>query len=391
MGQVEAILARLQQAADDPNGYAEDWKQRTGRKVIGILPMNFPAELVHAAGALPVVIQENRDPITVGRSLIFEFYCGYTRSLTDQALIGQLDVFDGIFLVDHCVALLGAMDSIRFALPDTPVYLAQFTASMDEAWTPAEIRTKIDVLADRLVELCGIEVTEQELRRSIGLFNCDRQLLRQIYELRRNGAIDVTAAEMQLLVKSAMVMDVAEHLPAVEALLTALQEERAGARRGIRLHFSGHFCHAPRPELLALIEECGATVVDDDLFTGFRYIATDVPEMDDPRAALVRWYFDRNTNTPCSTRAQKTVDWERYLIDALQSNGASGVIILMPKFCEPHMLYYPELRKALLAHNIPHLLIETEHEGLALEMLRVRVEAFIEQIKRGVELTPEIA
>jgi benzoyl-CoA reductase/2-hydroxyglutaryl-CoA dehydratase subunit BcrC/BadD/HgdB len=52
----------------------------------------------------------------------------------------------------------------------------------------------------------------------------------------------------------------------------------------------------------------------------------------------------------------------------------------MAKFCEPHMLYYPELRKALDENKIPHLLVETEHEGLALEMLRTRVEALLETI-----------
>ena len=123
-------------------------------------------------------------------------------------------------------------------------------------------------------------------------------------------------------------------------------------------------------------------VVDDDLYTGFRYISTDVPELGDPVDALTRWYFDRNTNVPCATRAQKNVDWESYLLQSLQHSGAAGVVILMAKFCEPHMLYYPELRKALLRSKVPHLLIETEHEGLPAESIRVRMEAFLEQIRR---------
>ena len=55
----------------------------------------------------------------------------------------------------------------------------------------------------------------------------------------------------------------------------------------------------------------------------------------------------------------------------------------MAKFCEPHMLYYPELRKALDRSEIPHLLIETEHEGVPLETIRTRVETFLERIRRG--------
>ena len=60
----------------------------------------------------------------------------------------------------------------------------------------------------------------------------------------------------------------------------------------------------------------------------------------------------------------------------------------MAKFCEPHMLYYPELRKALDEHGVPLLLIETEHEGMPIENLRTRMETFIERIRRQHALTP---
>jgi benzoyl-CoA reductase subunit C len=135
MRDVQAAIAALTEIADAPQAYAEDWKQRRGGKVVGIFPMNFPAEIVHAAGALPMVVQASREAITVGRNLLPEFYCAYTRSITDQAAKQRFDVFDGFFLVDHCVALLGAVDGIRFELPDKPMFLAQYTASMDEPWT----------------------------------------------------------------------------------------------------------------------------------------------------------------------------------------------------------------------------------------------------------------
>ena len=373
------LLTRI---AEDPHAYAMGWKEKHQRKVIGTFPMNFPAELVHAAGALPVVVQDDRAPITLGRTLMYEFYCGYARSLTDQAATRKLGVFDAFFLVDHCVALLGAVDAMRFELPEQPVFLAQYTASMDEEWTPPEVRKKVESLQSQLEELCGVSITKEALAHSIRLFNRNRQLLRQVYDLRRSGRTRITSTQMQMLVKSSMVMDIEEHTAILSGLLRSLQEERATSPNLVRLHLSGHFCHGPRPELLDIIESCGAVVVDDDLYTGFRYISTDVPETGDPVDALTRWYFDRNTNVPCATRAQKNVDWESYLLQSLKHSGAAGVVILMAKFCEPHMLYYPELRKALLRSQVPHLLIETEHEGLPAESIRVRMEAFLEQIRR---------
>jgi len=74
MRKTEEIVAELSRIAEDPNAYAESWKRVHKGKVIGVFPMNFPTELVHAAGALPVVVQEHRAPITLGRSLLYEFY-----------------------------------------------------------------------------------------------------------------------------------------------------------------------------------------------------------------------------------------------------------------------------------------------------------------------------
>ncbi|HEY5856514.1 MAG TPA: 2-hydroxyacyl-CoA dehydratase family protein [Aldersonia sp.] len=380
------MIATLKSVADDPVAYAQEWKARTGGRVIGSFPMNFPSELVHAAGALPVIVQESRTPITEGRSLLAEFYCGYTRSVADQVALGELDVFDAFVAADHCVQLLGAVDVIRWVRPEKPVHFAQFTSAMDDPWTKPRVEGRIDELKAEVERAVGAEVTPDALATSIRTFNENRKLLREVYALRRSGRARITASQMQVLVKSSMVMDISEHTAVLRELLDHLgpQDEPGSVTR---LYLSGHFCHAPRPELLDVIEESGAIVVDDDLYTGYRYISTDVPEDGDPLAALAAWYMDRNLAAPCPTRVTVEVDWDRYLIDAVERSNAEGVVVLMAKFCEPHMLYYPELRKALEARGIPLLLVETEHEGIPAEALRTRVETFVEKIRRQHVLT----
>lgn len=376
------LMATLRAAADDPVTYAQTWKATHGRSLIGSFPMNFPSELVHAAGALPVLIQENRTPITEGRNLLAEFYCGYTRSVADQAALGQLDVFDAFVAADHCVQLLGAVDVIRWARPEKPVHFAQLTSAMDDTWTRPRVAGRIGELTTEIEAALGVSITSDTLTASIRMFNANRRLLREFYELRRSGRLRITASEMQVLVKSSMVMDIVEHTAALERLLDAIEPAAEAQPDVVRLYLSGHFCHAPRPELLDVIEETGVIVVDDDLYTGYRYISTDVPENGDPFEALSTWYLERNLNTPCPTRVTTQVDWDRYLIDELARSNANGVIVMMAKFCEPHMLYYPELRKALESNRTPVLLIETEHEGNPVETLRTRVETFVERIRR---------
>ncbi|WP_189622169.1 2-hydroxyacyl-CoA dehydratase subunit D [Novosphingobium colocasiae] len=382
---VVRLLGTLSEAAAAPLEYVARWKRRTGRKAVGVLPMNFPLELVHAAGALPSLVQESSEAITDGRSLIYEFYCAYSRSLADQGAKGRLDVFDAIYAVDHCVALLGALDALRFAIEDRPIHLAQFPASMDEPASRVAVRERIAEMAAALAALTGTAPSAAALADSIALYNRDRALMRKVMDMRRAGTARISARQMQAIVQSAMVMDVAEHIAIMEQLVPALAQAAAGAPSGaVRLFLSGHYCHAPRPEVFDMIESCGVSIADDDLFTGYRFIATDVDATGDPLDALTDWYFNRNVTVPCGTRAQKTVDGADTLLTAIEASGSQAAIILLPKFCEPHMLYFPEIRKALLARDIPFLLIETEHEGLALEMLKTRVEALVETMKRGV-------
>ena len=384
------VYSVLAAAATDPVGYAAAWKTRTGRKVVGSFPMNFPSEFIHATGALPVIVQESRTPITEGRSLLPEFYCSYTRSVADQAAVGELDVFDAFLLADHCVQLLGAVDVIRWAKPEKPTHFAQFISSMDDPWSRGQVEDKVRSLQTEVEEIVGVTVTDDALRRSIRLFNEDRMLLRELYALRTAGRLRITATQMQTLVKSSMIMDIEEHASLLTRVLASVDPASAAPETLVRVHLSGHFCAPPKPELLDVIEECGVLVVNDDLYHGWRYISTDVPEDEDPFNALASWYLDRNVSAPCGTRVQRNVDWEAYLVESLRQSSSDGVIVLMVKFCEPLMLYYPELRKSLDSHDIPVLLIETEHDGLATESVRTRVETFVERIRRQKQSVPTL-
>ncbi|NKQ55465.1 2-hydroxyacyl-CoA dehydratase [Amycolatopsis sp. K13G38] len=374
-------MSRLAEVARDPRAYIEQWRSRhPGRPVLAILPMNFPRELAHAAGALPVIVQDDQQPVTEGRALLAEFYCGYTRNLADQVATGRFAVYDGVFMADHCIQLIGSAEIVRSVKPDTTVFLGMLNTSMNDSWAGSQVSSMMRRIRAEIEEFTGQAVEPGALRDSITAYNRDRRLIRRLLDERTAGNAAFGPVALQDIITSSMVMDPAEH----QALLAeALLEPRTSERDDrVRVHLSGHLCHAPRRELLEVIEDSGALVVDDDLYHGRRYVSTDVAETGDPLEALGEWYAQRNVTIPCPTRVQQDVDWDGYLVDAVRGSDAEAVIHLMPKFCEPHMLYYPELRKRLDAEGIPQLQIETEHEGIPLESFRTRIETLVERARR---------
>lgn len=179
-----------------------------------------------------------------------------------------------------------------------------------------------------------------------------------------------------------MVMDKTEHNALLRELIASVRGGYSRPADKVAIYVSGHLCHAPRPEILDLIEDCGAMIVDDDLYHGYRYVSTDVEEgIGDPVVALARAYLRKNDNVPCPTRIDPDVDWHEWLLGAVDRCDAQGLVVLLAKFCEPHYFAYPRIKDAFERNGVPHLLIETEHEGVPMENVRTKVESFIEMIK----------
>lgn len=375
-------LKKLADIARNPYDHVQAWKAEHNVYAIGTMPMHFPAELIHAAGALPVVLQELPDPITTGGGAMYPFFCGFTRSIVDQSTKNQLDFLDAIVFSDHCVQLLSAADVMRISRPEQVLRFRQVIASVRQPWSEeSSTKTWRDVIED-LEEILRVNISEDDVRRSISIFNENRQLIREIYELRRRGEIQIKASELQHIVKSSMVMDKETHTALLKEVISSLKAVGGGNQGLVPVYLSGHMCHAPRVEILEMIEDCGATVVDDDMYHGFRYVSTDVREdINDPLTALSDAYINKNTNAPCPTRIDPDVDWNEWLLKAVTRSNAEGLIVLLVKFCEPHYFAYPHIKTTFDDNDIPHLLVETEHEGVAMENLRTKVETFVEMIR----------
>ncbi len=371
----------MRQAATAPMDYAAQWKAKSGGRVIGLLPMHFPGELAHAAGCLPVVLQDDDEPITIGQAQVFNFYCGFNRSIVDQTMRGNFDGLDAIMFGDHCVQLLGTADVIRAERPQLPILFNQLCTTLDANWALRETRGTFTQLWKELETLAETRITPEAARRSISLFNRNRAQMRELYEMRRNGLVSIPGRHMQTIVKSSMVMDKEEHVALMDTLLRDLPRNPPHGG-DVPVYLSGHMCHAPKPEIIDMIEESGARVVNDDLFVGWRFIHADMDETMEPVEAMAQWYVEKNRRLPCPTRTIKGLDWEDYLLAEVKKSDARGLVVLMVKFCEPHMYFYPEIREAFDRSGIPHLLIETEHEEMPIEALKTRVETFVEIARR---------
>lgn len=361
---------------DAPYTRAKEEKAK-GRKVVGITPMHFPEELVHASGALPVTLQESTEPVTLGAQYIWPNFCGFTRSNVDWGLKGDLDFFDAIVVSDVCLETRMCFDLMRQKMKVPFIYIG-WPQDYDMARWRGVAVSRLQRVKRSLEEVVGRPIADRDIRQSIELYNRNRQLLRAIYQVRQEKPGVLRARELQDLVVSSMVTPKEEHNQLLEGVLARLQAAPSPASQRVKVFLSGHMCYIVKPDILDLVEELGAVVVGDDLYAGYRYYAAQVPTDIDPLDALAHRYF--NAGVPCPSKCGAQGDWADHILSAVQETGAHGVISLMPKYCEPQMFYHPYIRNRMTTANVPYIFVETEHEIVSLEGIKTRIEAFVESL-----------
>lgn len=362
----------------DPYASVMRWKEHRQRKVVGCFPMHLPEELVHAAGLDPVIFWRSNEAVTLGHAHVYSFNCGITRSVVDDVVKGKLSFMDGMIFYDIC--LQGRELPFVVGRNGPPPYLdvvylpGMLTHPVFESFLIQNLRN----LKASLEKFSGRPVSDDALRESIELYNRNRNLLRELYDLRRENPSLIKAKEMAAVVQSSMLMPKEEHNRMLEKLLGEIRKRESAPDSRPRVLLVGCMCQVPRHDLLDLIEESGAVVVDDDLYVGSRYFFHNVLSDGDPIAGLARRYLQRTP--PCPTKVDWETHWGDYLVDLVKRDKAQGVITLLVKFCPPHLCYYPDVKRKLAAAGIPEVMIEVEHEVVSLEPVRTRLAAFMEEL-----------
>lgn len=373
---VEELLAEFDEVAERGYERLRQDKERSSRKYIGCFPMYLPEELIHAAGALPVGIFGGPRRISLANSRLQTFACWPVRSALEWGLQGGMDFLDGIVFPDICDALQVLSEIWRNELPNMFSDFLVQPARLDTPLARTYYLKELSRFKLKLEDFLGSQATPEALRESIVLYNRHRQMLRELVALRQAAPGLISAGDVANVITASMLMSKEEHTQMLDRLLRELRDHPRRPASGPRLALFGFLCDRPYPGILELLAELGAEVVADDLWTGSRYIATDVPENGDPLEALV----DKLMNTvPCWTKHNGDRWVGDYVLQLVEQSGARGVVAMPTKYCEPVGFDYPDLKDLLAEREIPHLLLEID-EAQSLSQAKTRIQAFLEMI-----------
>ncbi|MBI3940930.1 MAG: 2-hydroxyacyl-CoA dehydratase [Acidobacteria bacterium] len=372
---LEQILTLCRDLLEDTNfPTVHQWRE-AGGKVVGHFQVYFPEEIVHAAGALPFKLRGAPVDLRHADSHFGSYLCSIVKTTLELALGGRvkLDMFVTHPICDAARNLAGVWGR-NFRFPCQILYLPQNPNSRHSV---SYLRDEYDRLRRTVEEVTGRPVTDESLQSSLGVFNENRALLRQLYAIKRERPWLIATDEAYVLVALGGLLPREEHNELLRAVLPLVETRPSKRQDKIRVIFEGGFCEQPPLDLIRVISQ-SCYVVDDDLLIGLRWILDDVPREGDPLRNLAHAYVEKSSYSPVQHDVRKPK--EKMLLERLRSSGATAAIIGAAKMCEPGLEEQVTYARTLDREGIPYFVTEFEEGMTSFDNLEIQLETFVESI-----------
>jgi len=378
----EAIIERCRDLVTQPLGaVAEQWKTRhPGGKVVAVYPVWAPAEVIHAAGMLPLSLLGGGTSVelTHADARFQSFVCSIAKSTLELGFQGLVKGVDGFVYSNICDVARNLSSIYQRNFQDVFVEYLHLPQNSTSASVAVYCASELRRLAAGFEKALGLGVTPMALSKSIDVYNALRARLRAFYAFRIAEPQKLSTVDLYVVLRAATLVPPEEAIPSLDTLLAELPQRSARPRDRLRVVIEGAFCEQPPIGLLEVLEDAGCYVVEDDLLLGWRWITGDVAGEGDPYDRLGAAYV--NQAVPSSTRHEGREHRSVGLIEKVRRANAQAVIFMPAKFCEPALFDYVLMRQGLELAGIPHMLVEFEEKMWTFERTRNEIETFVESM-----------
>ena len=384
MKELKEIIEECKALAFDLNfTRAKEWKEeKEGRVIVGYLPIYFPREILHAVGALPVGIfgGGDRKQIIKGDAYYQSYICHLPRSVMELALDKHMDHFDGFIFPSICDVIRNLSGIFKQHKLGKFVKYMDFPQNFLPEIGGVFYQQEMEHVLKYIKEINGVEVTTENLNKSIDLYNKNRQMIDFIYATRQEFPWRISIEDVYHILRAGTVIPVEEHNAILEQVCAHIKENIGEPQDKIKVVISGAFCEQPAIGLIKAIEEAGCYVVDDDYMLGSRMILGDI---------------DATTNKPLESISNSYINQSQYsssiydvhdpkeyrLAKIVKDRGADGVIFASASFCDPSLLDAPIFQNAFDKLGIRYIAFQFSENINQYKVIKEQVGAFSDSIK----------
>lgn len=350
------------------------WRE-AGGKVLGHFQVYFPEEIAHACGMLPVRIRGGHADGVEASQHFGSYLCSILKTSLDLALCKHIDLemFVTHPICDGARNLAGIWGR-NFKYKAQVLHLPQ---NPNSAGAVPFLREEYSRLAEDIVTAGGLPLTKDALKNSLAVYNKSRQLIRELYKIRRVEPWKLAADESMSLVGMAGFLPREEFNRMLQSVLPMIAARPAREQDKMRVVFEGGFCELPPFDMLQAVSR-SCFVVDDDVYIGLRWLLDDVSTEGDPLTNLADAYINNSSYSPVQHDNKKPR--EKMLLRRVRAANAEAVILGAAKMCEPGLDEQVAYSKELDHAGIPYFVSEFEENQTNFDDISIQMETFLENV-----------
>lgn len=356
-------------------------------KSIGTLCVMVPAELIYAAGAMPVrLCSGSYTAYSIGDDYIPRDACPLVKAVMGFGKIKALPAFDNCSLLiapvtcDCKKKLAGVIDAIKNTIP-----LHVPPLKKDDADTEVFLK-ELYRLIPILEKETGGQVTAKSLAEGINMVGNAQYEMSEFLKYRRHDPALMNGTQVLSVMNAYSYMPVniwAEQMHRLnEEMKMRLEQGHFVSRKNQpRILVTGSPIAFPNIKVPLLIEEMGGVFAADETCMGERGLYDPVSVIDASFDGMMRSLASRYTK-PCTCPVFVDNSQRIYRIkQMIKENKIQGVIYHVLRGCLVYDYEYQIMEEAMGKMDIPIIRVESDYNEEDVEQLRIRIEAFIELIK----------
>lgn len=349
----------------------------SGKTIVGTLCRFLPEEVLHAAGMVPVRMRATGAKTDAsGEVWLSTFSCPWARATLSEMLDGDLTYLDGLFCSNGCMIAQRIYDNWVYLDKSDRLYFQFSSPRVTDEHAIDFYVAAVNELQEYIEQKTGVRVTDEMIRESVVLFNHQRELMRQLYDLRLSGNPVISGADTMKWALAGMTMPREIFNQKLEAFLAKASMLQPIEGHDTRLVLIG--ASIDDPSYVKAIEDQDCLIVDDVTCLGRSSYEGTVELDGDIKRNLAEYYMKR---VGCPVIIDSQAATMQHIVDRVHESHAQGVVFSRMMNCDcwgGMRLYFDEYFKN---NGIPYIDMEMEELNINSGQVGVRVGALTEMLE----------
>ncbi len=367
------IISRLEYVADHPDEMLKEHLE-AGYKVVGCFPVFCPEEIVTAAGMVPMGIWGGNVEFVKSKEYFPAFCCSMVQAILEFGIQGTYDELSAVLIPAMSDTLITLTQNWKSAVKTMPMFGFVHPQNRKIQAAVDYLVSEYEIIKKGLEEICGHEITEEDLKKSIDVHNEHRKVMMEFVEMVPDYLNTFTPRVRSSIIKSGHFMRKEEHTKLVKELIEHYKSLPKEEFDGIKVLVSGLILDDKK--ILEILENNDMAIAYDNLAHETVQFATPIPE--EGATQLERLAKQWSNIEGCSLAYDPAKLRGKMVAADVERLDLDAALFAMLTFSDYEEYDYPIFKKDMEAAGIPHLLFEVEQGAPSLEQLRTRIQTFAE-------------